>query len=166
MAERIAHTRNEALEFAKRTRRNLEYIEAAAREQHKVHVVTQLTLSLLGLVVFPREKLLLANAEKMTIERMVSEGWPLWDISKDDRPDYRTTNLRVLLNRLRNAICHARVVFDSDSRSIDDVVITIEDGPRPKNWSSFKADWVATISATNLRAFCYRFFDFVENSIG
>ncbi|HUB19622.1 MAG TPA: HEPN family nuclease [Acidobacteriaceae bacterium] len=166
MVEYIANTRNEALEFAKRTRRNLAFIENAAKEQADVHVVTQLTLSLLGLVVFPREKMLFAHAEKVTIDKMIAEGWPRWSISKDDRRHDRTTNLKVLLERLRNAICHARIVFDSDSRSINDVSITVEDGPRPKGGSAFEADWIATISAADLRTFCYRFFDFVEDSIG
>jgi len=164
------HNRNEALEFARRTRHNLEYVEAVAAQQTQgtrhVHVVTQLTLSLLGLVVFPREKLFLECAEKMTFERMASGGWPQWNISKDDCPGRPTTTLKALLDRLRNAICHARVVFDSDDRNISDVVITVEDGLPRKGHSQFRADWVATISAADLRAFCFRLLDFIEDSIG
>jgi hypothetical protein len=71
------NTRNEALEFARRTRRNLEFIEKAKGEGASVHVVTQLTVSLLGLVVFPKERLLLDQAERKTIADMRTENWPI-----------------------------------------------------------------------------------------
>lgn len=74
------NTRNEALEFARRTRLNLEFIEhAAAGDPTKVHVVTQLTLSLLGLVVFPKEKLLLDHTTTKTLASLTNEGCCLDD---------------------------------------------------------------------------------------
>jgi len=45
-------SRNHALTFAQRTRENLLHIERAAKAGDDVHVVTQLAISLLGLVVF------------------------------------------------------------------------------------------------------------------
>jgi hypothetical protein len=67
------NTRNEALEFARRTRRNLEFIEMAKETGEHVHVVTQLTISLLGLVVFPKERLLLDQAKAKTLAAMRAE---------------------------------------------------------------------------------------------
>jgi hypothetical protein len=51
-------TRNDTLEFCRRTRRNLEFIENAPQNDPTapVHAVTQLALSLLGIVVFPYER--------------------------------------------------------------------------------------------------------------
>ena len=58
---------NEALEFARRTRRNLGFIDKAKAEGADVHVVTQLTLSLFGLVVFRNEKMLLNETTTKTL---------------------------------------------------------------------------------------------------
>jgi len=83
MDQNRTNWRNDALEFAKATRQNLKFIEKSKDRGYDVHVVTQLVLSLLGLVVFPKEKLsLLADEVKqMTIPRMASEGWPTWTIT-------------------------------------------------------------------------------------
>ena len=50
----MAIKRNDTFEFARYTRSNLKCIESAkARGNHEAHQVTQLMLSLLGLIVFP-----------------------------------------------------------------------------------------------------------------
>lgn len=48
-------TRQDALEFASRTLKNLQFLESAREAGADVHVVTQLVNSLLGFVVFPLE---------------------------------------------------------------------------------------------------------------
>ena len=48
-------SRNNPSGFAERTRKNLELIERAYSVGADVHVVTQLMLSLLGIIVFPWE---------------------------------------------------------------------------------------------------------------
>ncbi len=68
------NTRNKAIEFARRTKVNLEFIEQAKRAGESVHEVTQLALSLLGLIVFPKEKLLLDEIEKMSLDDLVAKG--------------------------------------------------------------------------------------------
>ena len=64
--------RNEAYEFAVRTRRNLVAIEKSKTELHgePVHVVVQLTNSLLGLIVFPKEKEVFNRAKEKTVDAM------------------------------------------------------------------------------------------------
>jgi HEPN pEK499 p136 len=103
MNSQSVNTRNEALEFARRTRRNLEFIEKAKKTGEPVHVVTQLTISLLGLVVFPKEKLLLDQAKAKTLAEMRVEGWPDWTITIDDDPKNPTKTLHDLLRHVRNA---------------------------------------------------------------
>ena len=49
-------SRNDTLEFAIRTLKNLTFITEAAAAGFDVHPVTQLTNCLLGLVVFPWEQ--------------------------------------------------------------------------------------------------------------
>ena len=49
-------TRGEAIEFAQRTRKNLEYVKGAFDAGEDLQVVTQLVNSLLGIVVVPKEQ--------------------------------------------------------------------------------------------------------------
>lgn len=99
-------TRNDAYEFARRSRRNLTYIEESARRGAEVHVVTQFALSLLGLVVFPREKkLVLEAAERMTLSEL-GPTWGHWQVELDD-PAKPTLTLLDILEHLRNAVAHA-----------------------------------------------------------
>lgn len=156
------NSRNEALEFARRTRRNLEFIEDGAARQAQVHVVTQLTLSLLGLVVFPKEKLLLDETGRKTLAAMASEGWPTWTITRDDgkKP---TSTLADVLKHLRNAVAHGRLTFTSDSPRVEEVAIIVEDKERREDPEPY---WCARIEAQDLRTFCLRFLDFIEETIG
>ena len=80
-----------------------------------VHVITQLTLSLLGIVVFPYEKFDCAIFAK-TIADIEAEGWLGWCVTLD-RPKKgkpSTVTLGNLLWRLRNAVAHNGISFDSD----------------------------------------------------
>lgn len=157
------NTRNEALEFAKRTRRNLDFIENAAKQHpSQVHVVTQLTLSLLGLIVFPKEKLLHEDASRMTIEEMQEEGWPTWTITLDE-PKKPTRTLWDIVRHLRNAIAHGRLTFTCDSPKMDDVGIFVEDR---KNKNDTQPYWSAQMNARDLKRFCFRFLDFIEDRLG
>lgn len=156
------NTRNEALEFARRTRRNLEFVEKAKGQGAHVHVVTQLTVSLLGLVVFPKEKLLLDQAKSKTISDMRTENWPAWTILLDD-PQKPTSNLADILKHLRNAVAHGRLTFTSDSERLEEVAIIVED---KKHREDPEAYWRAQIDGKDLRSFCLHFVDFVENTIG
>ncbi len=118
------NTRNEALEFAKRTCRNLEFIEDAARRQR--------------------------------------EGWPTWTITRDSdkKP---TEKLADLLRHVRNSVAHGRLTFTSDSRSVEEVAIIVEDKKRPTDPEPY---WSARIEAKDLRSFCLRFLNFIDETIG
>ena len=169
MDDRFLNPRNQTLEFAKRSRKNLEFIETAYAEGSDVHPVTQLTLSMLGLVVFPwgERKQIEAIAKKKTLQDLESEGWPTWNILQDDYKDNPTNNLYTLTRRLRNAVAHGQVKFTSDSGKIEDVKILVEDKRSSKGSKTKKRDfWVAEIEATKLRAFCFKFFDFIDDYIG
>ncbi len=154
--------RNEALEFARRTRGNLTFIENAKAQGADVHAVTQLTLSLLGLIVFPKERLLLDETKKMTLNTMASKGWPTWTITRDDTKK-GTSTLADIIYHLRNAVSHGRLVFTSDSPEIDDVAIIVED---KKGREDAEPYWRAQIGAHDLRTFCLHFLDFIDNTIG
>ena len=150
-------TRNESLEFASRTRKNLERIEAAARAGEDVHVVTQLTVSLLGLIVFPWEQQFDQNIKTRKLEALAQQGWPTWNILQGS-----TETLGDLVYHLRNAVAHRRVHFSSDSPDPENVVIQFADAKS----TNAQPYWQARIGANDLRAFCLKFVALVDDIIG
>jgi hypothetical protein len=151
-------SRNNALGFARRTRTNLEYIERAFSTREDVHVITQLANSLLGLIVFPWEQKFADHIKAVPIDELVAKGWPQFEITKGE-----CQTLGQLVRYLRHAVAHGRITFSSDSREINEVSISVENyahkqDPLP-NWS-------ARLEARDLREFCRRFIDLIEDTIG
>jgi hypothetical protein len=150
-------SRNDALIFAQRTRKNLEAIEKAFAEDKEVHVVTQLAISLLGLLVFPWERHFAKHVEQLSLNALVREGWPQWEISLGT-----SETLGNLVYHLRNATSHCHLYFSSDSRLMDEVDIEVEDY-KPHAEAPY---WRARICATELRRFCLKFISLLENTLG
>ena len=139
--------RNHALGFANRTRKNLEFIEEAYKEDKDVHVVTQVAISLLGLIVFPKEKLSLEeHLDKISLNSLLQEGWPQWEILQGT-----CETLYDLVKHLRNAASHSHLYFSSNSRVMEEVDIEVKD-----------RHWQARICVKELRDFCLRFIDLLE----
>src|SRR5580698_4097693 len=69
--------RNQISGFAAKTRKNLDFIISSRANGADVHEVTQLMLSLLGLIVFPKEKGLDQRVESAKINTLAEQGWPL-----------------------------------------------------------------------------------------
>ena len=141
-------SRNNPLGFAERTRTNLEFIEQAYSQGANVHVVTQLMLSLLGLIVFPVEK---KNYNRIRQEPVEA----IWQIGIGV-----SENMGTHLRNLRNAIAHRHVIFSSDSRDIGEVSIQFSNhyGANPKPY------WQAEIKASHLKEFCFRLISMIEAS--
>jgi hypothetical protein len=158
--------RNEAYEFAVRTRRNLVAIEKSKSELHgePVHVVVQLTNSLLGLIVFPKEKEVFNRAKEKTIDAMIDEGWSVPRITLDSpkKPQDKTATPYDILKHLRNAVAHGRLTFNSDSGEPNEVAVTVADN-YPKDSEPY---WRAEIEVVQLRTFCFRLLDFIEHTTG
>jgi len=155
------NTRNEAIEFARRTKVNLQFIEQAKRTGEPVHEVTQLAISLLGLIVFPKEKLLLDQIDKILLADLYAEGWPQWQITLD-AGKRRTDTLGELIWHLRNAISHGALMFTSDDEYLENVAICVEDKPS----KTADVNWRAEVSGTHLREFCLKFTDLIDQIIG
>ena len=137
--------RNEPMGIERRTLKNLEFIKEVFDKEvfdkspadARIHVVTQVVNSLLGLVILPYEKgYALLNDEKM-LKELYDDGWPKWNITqpKPCEPE----QLGKLIRHLRNAAAHGRYTFSSDSPHLNQVTITVED-KKPKNpeinWAS------------------------------
>ena len=147
--------RNDPLGFAKRTLKNLENIERALSVGADVHVVTQLMLSLLGLVVFPWEKQSFERLAQWPLDTFVYRSAPgmKWNITCDTYPR-RCNNYKELLYHVRNAVSHRHVVFSSNSRDINEVSINFSD----EDPSRRERQWSADISAVDLREFCVELY--------
>ncbi len=151
-------SRNHALGFAARTRKNLEYIEEASDADADVHVVTQLANSLLGLIVFPWEKNFVERVSTLKLDELARQGWPRWEVTKGS-----CETLGQLVGYLRNAVAHGNMTFSSDSRFIDDVAIHVANY-RPGRATT--PNWCARIEARDLRAFCRHFINLLDETIG
>ena len=151
-------SRNKVPGFAERTRKNLEYIEKA-RQDHAadVHVITQFANSLLGLIVFPHEKNFDSHVKLLKLKDLETQGWPQWQISKGE-----CETLGDLVYHLRNAVAHGHMTFSSEDRDPTQVEIAVEDY-KP---NADKPYWCASIQADELRNFCLKFIDLLENTVG
>lgn len=151
-------SRNDSLGFAARTRKNLAFIEHGLGVGADVHVVTQLMNSLLGLVVFPWERLFLEKIKTLQMAELIKEGWPGWEITAGS-----SETLGELMRLLRNGVAHGNIRFSSDAKDLQQVFVEV--------WNYRKrhtppADWAARIRADKLREFCFRFVELVEQAIG
>ena len=151
--------RNTTEGFARRVRKNLDFILESRRSGADVHDVTQLTTSLLGLIVFPWEAHALQHLESRSLEALDREGWPQWNIVLERVGEPRT--LGTLTKHLRNAAAHRRIRFSSDARNMHEVEIELEDA-RPGR----PVDWRAKIRASDLKVFCDRFSHALEELVG
>lgn len=153
MASVPLNPRTRSLGFAERTKKNLVFIEGAFREGADVHVVTQVILSLLGLVVFPWERHVEIRINNVPLRELHEEGWPRWNIAVGT-----SGTLSELVHRLRNATAHGRLTFSSESRSLDEVEISFWD-----SIGTAAPHWKADINGRDLYEFCLRFTDLVED---
>ena len=153
-------SRNDAIEIARRTERNLRYIKSEfdrLGEDSSVHVVTQLVNSLLGLVILPREQYLELRYKSAKLSELTSQGWPKWKITKG-----KANTLAQLTRHVRNAAAHGRITFSSDSRYLNEVLITVEDSADEGK----TINWRAEIRGDHLYEFCTRFAIHVRETIG
>ncbi len=148
--------RNTIEGFAHRVRKNLAYMSKAASACEDVHIVTQLTCSLLGLIVFPYEHFKrngFLDFHKRTMSELAAEGWPRWTFHLDN-----SHALDSHLFHLRNALSHRRVRFSSDGRVLADVVVTFSDR-RPMEHADY---WSASIDGVGLLEFVGRLSDLLD----
>src|SRR5262249_3441429 len=112
--------------FAHRVRLNLDAVDAvAAVAPAKAHQVTQLVLSLVGLIVLPRETPSLHIAGHERLADLAARGWPTWTIVNDlsRRPGASADTLGDLLWHLRSAITSGRIRTTAGDVPFKDVTI-------------------------------------------
>jgi hypothetical protein len=160
MSEDNSLSRNLTAGFARRVRKNLEFIIKERKEGADVHEITQLVTSLLGIIVFPWEAGALRSLDNKNLSELERNGWPRWSILMDEKGDTKT--LGRLIYHLRNAASHRRLKFSSDEREMHKVEIEFEDAPN----KNALPNWRAKINASELKEFCDRFTRELEERVG
>lgn len=149
-------------EFAKRTRKNLEYIDSMVKgiddEERKLYEVTQLVNSLLGLLVFPQQEYV-KKIPKTPLKNLGND-WPRFEtISGKLKKD----NLNCLIKTLRNGVAHRNLEIDSKDKKMNAITIW------NKTWDKKDKDdriiehgeitWKGRLNIDDLRKFVMRFSD-------
>lgn len=139
-------------DFAQRTLKNLDAIEAALKNDPtaEVYEVTQLINSLLGLIVFPKERYVDA-IPRIPIEELRKDGWLIPQM-KSTSPNI-AADLHDLVRCLRNGISHCNLEFTSDGHQLTGLHIW----NYPRN--SRTPNWDARLGLYELRQFARKFID-------
>lgn len=143
-------------DYAQRTRKNLEFIEKTVREEPGAELfeVTQLINSLLGLLVFPFERLRDQIPEK-TLADLEADGWIVPKVSGEFP---QVEDLSKLVQYLRNSVAHFNMEFVADQNG------QIE-GLRVWNRNRGRKDWEAEVKIAELRDLTTRFLDLIQERV-
>lgn len=147
--------------FAHRVRLNLDAVDAvAAVAPAKAHQITQLVLSLVGLIVLPRETHYLHIAGHERVADLAKRGWPSWTIVNDlsRRPGASADTLGDLLWHLKSVIEAGRIRTTSGDVPFKDVTVFFDQQVAGGDI----ATWSASISAPDLRTFCVKLAELVD----
>lgn len=127
-------------DFARRTALNLKAVESIQRDNPDAEVfeVTQLVNSLLGLIVFPKERYHNSIPE-LSLEELVKDGWPAPRV----QGEWQTpADLRSLMKYLRNAVAHFNIEFEAAGGQITGVRIwNVDLESKRKNWEARYTVW-------------------------
>lgn len=139
------------IDFARRTRANLAFIDSAEERGAKVYEVTQLANSLLGMLVFPREHYM-RSVPETPLSELVQQGWPEIKTTHGSLPE---ENLKQLMRMLRNSIAHCNVEFlaNAEHRII---------GIKLWNKRGRETTWQAELSIHDLRTLAFKFIEMLE----
>jgi hypothetical protein len=137
-------------EFAIRTKENLIIIEKLANNNDlgvNAYEVTQLINSMLGLLVFPKEKYIKAIPE-ILLSDLVKAGWAIPEV-KGSFPQAK--NLRELIRYMRNTIAHFNLDFIYSENSISGLAL----------WNCRRdlKTWQVEMGLEQLKDIAFRFID-------
>ena len=142
-------------EFISRTEKNLRAIEKLSQKGESVYEVTQLINSLLGLLVYPRERFF-ETIPEITWETMIEQEWPL-----PTGENAQVSGLKQLIRYMRNAVAHFDIEFIADNNEIV--------GIRFKNEGAIDEDsktqpWIGEYRLEALKSFVDMFLDHISKN--
>ncbi|MDQ9169005.1 HEPN family nuclease [Oxalobacteraceae bacterium R-40] len=138
-------------DFAVRTQSNLNTLQnlQEAHPEIAVFEVTQLVNSLLGLLIFPREKYM-ERIPRTSLQELEKAGWNIPVTSEGYK---KPKDLRHLVCLMRNAVAHCNLEFIAKASSdIEGIKLwnTTMRSPRDRTWEG-------EISLSELRCFVEKF---------
>lgn len=140
------------LDFAERTRSNLELVAHEAQAGNaSAFEVTQLINSLLGLLVFPRERFL-EDIPETPLQDL--SGW--MDTAVRFEAGTRPKTLRELIRVLRNGVAHFNIEFFSEKGQVVGVRVANMD-------RNGLEDAFVQMPIGSLRSLVLRFMDYILN---
>jgi hypothetical protein len=142
------------VDFAKRTRANLEFIEHA--RDSSVYEVTQLFNSMLGLLVFPQQNYM-DRIPETPLHDLVNSGWPAIKLIKGQP---LCENLRQLIRMLRNGVSHCNIEFIADAKN---QLTGLRIWNYERGSSANPKNWEAELSIKDLRSIAFRFIELMES---
>jgi hypothetical protein len=151
--------RNGTGEFARRSMKKLEFV--VAQKGADVHPVTQTVSSLLGIVVFPWERNALLAVKKTRLAVATSQGWPSWQMDGPLVDANKVKNVGHLIEQVRNSVAHGKVMFDSDSKKLEEVTVTFES--YSQDGSTMK--WRGVIRGDRLADFYRKFSTYIADYV-
>jgi hypothetical protein len=146
--------------FAHRVRLNLEAIDAVVSvAPTQAHQVTQLVMTLLGLLVLPNETYYLQAAGDQRLAALAEQGWPTWTIAHDmsRRPGESADTFADLLWHLRSVVASGQIRVTAGDRPFASVSIYFDQQVAGRDIKT----WSASISAPDLRVFCLKLAELI-----
>ena len=141
-------------EFIARTQKNLIAIECLKDISCKVYEVTQLLNSMLGLLIFPKERFF-EKIQNKRWDMMVKEEWPL------PSEDYsHVSDLKQLITNMRNAVAHCNIELIPEHGEI----ISIEFRDYPWGDNHKEPHWKGVYDVASLRTFIYMLLEHIQSN--
>jgi len=141
---------NQEKDIIKRTKANLDFIDKAKHENKGVYETTQLFNSLLGIIVYIKEKKI--NADNFKSIKLTDDKKEEWAIPKE----IKDNNLWKFLYNLRNAVAHIDITFTSDN-SGKIKTLSFKDSRRGGNWE-------CTFTVDGMSKFINKLCEYIENN--
>ena len=135
-------------EFIARTQKNLKAIKCLKQKGGEVYEVTQLLNSMLGLLIFPKERRLYEKIQPKSWDTMVEEGWPL-----PSGDNAHVSDLEELIRHMRNAVAHCKFNLTTDHDEISSI-----------EFRDIPSFWTGVYDVASLRKFVYMFLDHIQSS--
>ena len=142
-------------EFIARTQKNLKAIECLKQKGGEVYEVTQLLNSMLGLLIFPKERRLYEKIQPKSWDTMVEEGWPL---PSEEYP--HVSDLEHLITNMRNAVAHCNIELIPEHGEI----ISIEFRDYPWGDNHKEPHWKGVYDVASLRTFIYMLLEHIQSN--
>jgi len=137
------------LSFARRTKRNLDFIQQASGDPKlQVFEVTQLVNSLLGLLLFPRSHTW-GYLRSYKLDQLDPQDWPNLTNQSTVHDKLLVDNLEQVLQEMRNAVAHNDLSFIPDrNNDIERIVFRNENS---KGFDYPYREWSLELTLPELR---------------